>query len=113
MRTLVFYMLAMAAVSANRKCFKVDEVNAASSLPWQVDNVDGDLVATKPKVVTGEQLSDLTILEGSPDYIKGEMKVAQINWCTENDRNSGRIVSLQVSLKPVKGYTNADYLTLN
>lgn len=41
------------ASSQAQNCFKQDEVNAGANLPWQVENVDGNLVTTKPEVITG------------------------------------------------------------
>jgi hypothetical protein len=42
---MIFKFALVAAVLA-QDCFKQDEVNAATSLPWQLSNVDGVLVST-------------------------------------------------------------------
>ncbi len=73
-------------------CFQKNKVNAADSLPWLVNNVNGTFSATKPQVVVGSIVSDENILTRSPEYIDGQMKIAKISWCTETNNNLGRLV---------------------
>jgi hypothetical protein len=66
--------------------------------------VDGTFVSTKPEVITGKIISDQSILEDRDKFEPGRMKIARIEWCTEQRANRGRIVYLRSSVKPISGY---------
>ena len=110
----MFSKVALIIASAQAQdCFKQDEVNAAANLPWQVENVDGNLVTTKPEVITGLQISDLSFLQNNDNYEAGKMKIAKLEWCTERELNQGRLVYLRSNVKPLQDYRSQDFVALN
>lgn len=40
------------------------------------------------------------------------MKIAKLEWCTEQAQNQGRLVYLRASVKPITNYKTAKFLEL-
>ena len=88
-------LLIIATIGSDPNCYKKDNINAGSDLPWQyITNPDGTTTFYKPVLETGKTISDINLLQSSRLYDSGMMKISRIEFCTEYTRNQGFIVSL-------------------
>ena len=61
--------------------------------------MNGAVTQKVQPLVTGLVIDDYAVLNQGISFLKANMKVSNLSWCTERSGNKGRLVMLQISVQ--------------